>query len=546
MTDPTKNERYPRILPVGETAFTVELGNHIDLTLNQKVHALDATLHTMSLPWLIETVPTYCSLLVIYDPLKANAKAVYATLQYAIANMKSVGIYAQRPIVEIPVSYDLSCGNVRLRTGIHLSARAPRPARRSPLVYAPPARASGQRRHCGWTNWYLCSGYPWGVAYHRPHRPRAFRPSPRGSLYAPRWGPRAFHTFTSLKIGEGIWSEVDFENVPDLGYNKDVQRAMEIITSVKLMLEIIEPGFLMTIQDAGRPGWARYGVPPSGPMDHAAFKAANQLVGNAPNTPALEITFIGPTLRIWRRRLIAICGATFDLWVGDLQVPMWHAVWVRAGQRVRFGQRRSGARAILAISGGLAVPAYLDSTSTYLRGTSSSPNGFGGFQGRALQAGDCIPLGPCRLASPARHAGRNLPNVKRPSYDAHPTLRVVLGPQERTFTPKSLEILLTSDYQITPDADRMGFRLQGPRIIYKDKTSMISDGIVTGSIQIPPDGQPIIMMVDHQTTGGYPKIATVIQADLPKLAQTLPHAYIRFRAISVNQAQEILNQDARQ
>jgi antagonist of KipI len=309
------------------------------------------------------------------------------------------------------------------------------------------------------------------------------------------------------------------------------------------MLEILEPGFLTTVQDGGRIGWARYGVPPSGPMDRAAFKAANQLVGNATNTPALEITLTGPTFRLWRTGLIAICGATFEIGVGDLLVPPWHAVLVRAGQIVHLGQRRSGARAILAVSGGIAVPPYLGSASTYLRGTPTSPSGFGGFQGRALQAGDRLSLGLSPLASPALQAGRNWPDDARPPYTPHPTLRVVLGPQDDYFTSDAIATLLTSDYHVTAHADRMGFRLRGPRIRTKGATGIISDGIVTGSIQIPPDGQPIIMMVDHQTTGGYPKIATVIQADLPLLAQTLPNDPIRFRAIGISQAQKILNRD---
>ncbi|MGC9395330.1 MAG: biotin-dependent carboxyltransferase family protein [Anaerolineae bacterium] len=282
------------------------------------------------------------------------------------------------------------------------------------------------------------------------------------------------------------------------------------------MLEVLEPGLLTTVQDAGRRGWARYGVPPSGPLDTAAFTAANALVGNPPDAAALEITFAGPTLRVSRECLIAVCGATFDVWVGVLPVPLWHAVYVRARRIITFGARRSGARAYLAISGGIALPPFLGSQATYL------PGGFGGMGGRALRAGDRLPLGPATMRNPAQHAGRIWPEDRRPPYTPRPVLRVVLGPQDDYFTAEGVATFLNGVYRLTPEADRMGARLQGPPIAHRGPTGIVSDGVVTGSVQVPPDGQPIVMLADHQTTGGYPKIATVLRADLPLLAQCLP------------------------
>ncbi|MFP4345560.1 MAG: biotin-dependent carboxyltransferase family protein [Anaerolineales bacterium] len=296
------------------------------------------------------------------------------------------------------------------------------------------------------------------------------------------------------------------------------------------MIDVLDPGFLTTVQDAGRRGWARYGIPPSGPLDRAAFAAANALVGNGADAAGLEISWVGPLLRFRRRALVAVCGADFDLWVGTLRVPTWHALFVRAGQRLRFDERRSGARAYLAVDGGIDVAPFLGSRATYL------PGSFGGLEGRALRAGDRLPLGP-PAADPVLRAGRAWPRDRRPAYSVRPTLRVILGPQEDAFTPQGLATFLGNEYALTSASDRMGARLGGPAIEHMGKAGIVSDGLVTGSVQVPADGQPIVMLADHQTTGGYPKIATVLRADLPLLAQLLPGDTVRFRAVSLEGAQ---------
>ncbi|MCU0520376.1 MAG: biotin-dependent carboxyltransferase family protein [Anaerolineae bacterium] len=312
------------------------------------------------------------------------------------------------------------------------------------------------------------------------------------------------------------------------------------------MLEVIDSGQLTTVQDRGRIGWARYGVPPSGPMDALALTAANELVDNTPDSAGLEITLHGPILRAWQDCLIAVCGAEFELWVGRLPVPTWSAIFVRAEYLIRFGARSRGARAYLAIAGGIDTPPFLGSRSTHLKG------GFGGLDGRALFNGDYLAIGPLspgaldvRLRSSAQmitKAGRAWPAAQRPIYTDAPILRVVLGPQHDHFTPEAMNYFLATAYTLTPKADRMGIHLQGERLTHRQRPDgtladgIVSDGLVTGSIQVPPNGQPIVMMVDHQTTGGYPKIATVIRADLPLLAQCLPGNTVRFRAVSVAEA----------
>ena len=294
------------------------------------------------------------------------------------------------------------------------------------------------------------------------------------------------------------------------------------------MLEILQAGFLTTVQDSGRIGWARYGVPPSGPLDGDALRAANQLVGNARGAAGLEITLVGPVLRCWRNALVAICGAEFELWAGTRPVPTWHALFLRAGELLRFGKRISGARAYFAIRGGITTSPFLDSRSTYL------PGGFGGLEGRALRVGDRLPVG-AGLPHPAAQAGRVWPREQRPAYCPEPTLRVILGPQADCFTAEGRETFLSSSYELSSDSNRMGARLVGPVIESCTDRSLVSDGIVSGSVQVPPAGQPIVMLADHQTTGGYPKIATVIQADLPLMAQCLPGDRVRFRAVELEE-----------
>ncbi|MDI6807823.1 MAG: biotin-dependent carboxyltransferase family protein [Candidatus Eisenbacteria bacterium] len=292
------------------------------------------------------------------------------------------------------------------------------------------------------------------------------------------------------------------------------------------MLEVVRAGLLTTVQDSGRAGWARFGVPPAGPADPFALRAANILVGNDPGVA-------GPVLRASCECLIAACGAEFEISVGNSPLPAWCSAPVPAGCEIRFGERRSGARAYLAISGGIAVKDFLNSRATYLTG------GLGGLEGRPLRTGDKLPLGPMK-DNPALCAGKTWPRSARPLYSPHPTLRVVLGPQDDCFTAKGLATFLNSEYEVTAASNRMGCRLRGPLVAHRNQVDIVSDGVVTGSVQIPGDGQPIALMVDHPTTGGYPKIATIIRADLPLTAQCLPGDHVRFEAVSIAEAQAVL------
>ena len=298
-----------------------------------------------------------------------------------------------------------------------------------------------------------------------------------------------------------------------------------------MALEVLEWGMLTTVQDLGWCGHQRYGVPVAGAMDPFALQVANALVGNSLGEAALELTIVGPILRVTESCLIAVTGADLGLRVNGRPLPSWMAVFVRRGWIIGFGERKRGCRAYLAVAGGIDVPLIMGSKSTYLRG------GFGGFQGRALREGDLIPVGQTASHLPSL-AGQEFPPDRIPDYSDTPEVHVVLGPQDDYFTEEGIKAFLSSGYKVSPISDRMGYRLQGAEIVHQGQTDIISDGIVLGAVQVPADKQPIVLMADRQTTGGYPKIATVISADIPLLAQCVPGAStVTFKAIAVEEAQ---------
>lgn len=299
-----------------------------------------------------------------------------------------------------------------------------------------------------------------------------------------------------------------------------------------MSLEILEVNGLATLQDAGRTGWRKFGVPASGAMDPFAFRAANLLAGNDPHCAAVEIGLGGIALRALHDCVVSVAGVGFALSIYIWDFPLWSSYYARSGWTIRLNKLDSGVWAYLAISGGVQTPLVLGSSSTYLRGA------FGGLDGRRLQAGDVLRSGiPSRPLNEL--AARTLPESARPAYSDHPTMDVVMGPQEKYFTDDSTAIFMSQAYEVSPTSDRMGYRLEGPALVHRDKVELVSEGMTMGTIQVPANGQPIVMMADSPTTGGYPKIGTVVRADLPLLAQCAPgKGRIRFRRTTVAQAQE--------
>lgn len=294
------------------------------------------------------------------------------------------------------------------------------------------------------------------------------------------------------------------------------------------MIRVVDPGPQTTVQDAGRRGQLRYGIPPSGPVDVRSFTLANRLVGNTDGAAALEFTLIGPRLRAEAPCAIAVTGADAPVTVNDAPAAAWTTLALAAGDVVRIGPTRAGVRGYVAFAGGVEVPPVLGSRSTYLRGR------LGGLEGRALRRDDVLRLGVAAAAP-----RRALPVSAIPDWRREPVLRVVLGPQADRFTDAGIAAFLGGAYEVLPQSDRMGARLQGPRIAHARGHDIISDGIALGAVQVPGDGQPIVLLVDRQSTGGYTKIATVCSFDIPRVGQAKPGQRVRFSAVDVAEAQRL-------
>jgi biotin-dependent carboxylase-like uncharacterized protein len=294
------------------------------------------------------------------------------------------------------------------------------------------------------------------------------------------------------------------------------------------VIRILDPGPLTTVQDSGRAGQLRFGIPPSGPLDPDAFALANRLVGNADGAAGLECTVVGPRFEVGGPCAIAVTGAEMPVTVNGHAAPSWETVILGRGDLVKIGVAKTGVRAYVAFSGGIDVPLVVGSRSTYLRGR------LGGYQGRALRKGDALSL----FAAPVP-ARRWLDAASRPAIEAEPTLRVVLGPQHDRFTESSIAALLGAPYEMLPQSDRMGARFSGPRIDHRQGHDIISDGIALGSVQVPGDGQPIVLLVDRQSTGGYTKIATVCSFDVRRLGQVKPGRRVRFEAVTMQDAHRL-------
>lgn len=297
--------------------------------------------------------------------------------------------------------------------------------------------------------------------------------------------------------------------------------------------KVLAPGTYTTVQDQGRFGYQQVGVPVSGVLDSFAFKVANILVGNTENTAALEITVMGPSLEITKEMDIALTGAKMGMTLNGRALEQWKSIRVRKGDFLTISQFQSGCRAYLAVSGGIKVPEIMGSCSTYAGGK------IGGFKGRPLKKDDILEANDARILNSQRSISEHM----IPCYDSNTILRAIPGPQDDYFD-KGLTALFETEYTVTPKANRMGYRLQGDPIPMKDNMpkSIISEPSMPGSIQVPPDEQPIILLVE-QTVGGYAKIATIISTDLSKVAQTKPGDTIRFEKTDLKTAHTLYKEE---
>jgi KipI family sensor histidine kinase inhibitor len=552
----------------------VEFGTQVDVEVNNRVRALALALEAARVPGLLAVVPTYRSLGVQYDPARLDAEALQARIQSALASLDPCRLPPPK-VVRLPTCY-----------GGEFGPDLPFVADHATLSEAEVVRLHSQ------TPYHVhMIGFTAGFAYlgglperlHTPRLPSPRTKTPRGAVgiggsqtgaYAAEtpggWrliGRTPVPLFDPLRdpptpmlpgdtvrfdpIGREEYERLEREYETAAGRgpraaNDDARAAARDRRPGELespnrpgsasrfasrqAVEILRAGLLTTVQDRGRVGFQKFGVTVSGAMDEVALRVGNILVGNPQEAAGLEISFLGPRLRLCADVVLALTGAETDADLDGKPVPRYEAFRAHTGQVLDIRHCTQGMRAYLALGGGVDVPVRLGSRSTSLAA------GFGGFEGRPLRDGDILSVGPAAGAA-RRIVGRSAPQHLRPAVGSPQTIRIVFGPQDDAFTDAGRRVLVESAYEVGPSSDRMGCRLEGPTIQHAGPADIVSDWVPLGGIQVPGNGKPIVLLADRQTTGGYTKIATVIGRDIPKLAQMRPGEAVRFAAVSVGEAQ---------
>ncbi|WP_152655348.1 biotin-dependent carboxyltransferase family protein [Oceanobacillus sp. CFH 90083] len=298
---------------------------------------------------------------------------------------------------------------------------------------------------------------------------------------------------------------------------------------MKEILEVMKPGLATSMQDLGRVGYQKYGIPTSGAMDAFAHRIANLLVGNAEEEATLEMILMGSQLKILRDTVIAIGGADLSAAIDGNPIYPWKSYRVYAGQIMSFGKPVHGTYAYLAVSGGFVTEEVMGSKSTYVQA------GIGGFEGRVLQKGDRLSAKDMDTSS--IRAGKYLKKIDIPNYEQHRPIRIIAGPDLSAFSNEAYQQFCQESYRITEQSNRMGYRLAGKALPHVEKADIISDAVLPGTIQVPANGQPIVLLSDRQTTGGYARIATVITTDIPQLVQKRMGSEVQFLSVSLEKAQ---------
>lgn len=539
-----------RVRPVGERALSVEFGRVLDLAVAAQVRALDAQLYERPPRGFVEALPCCAALLVVYDPGQVGFDELSAELQVRARAPTTAAPAAT--LHELPVHYGGDDGPDLEALAHALNLR---PAQ---LV----------ERHAARTYTVLMLGFLPGFAYlgllppeltcRRHGTPRTRVPagsvglaghqtgiypsaSPGGWQIVGRSSARLFDPRREPPQRLRAGDRVRFCPVAHLPDERDHGVPESIVAPrTASWVEVVAPGWNTTVQAGPRVGWRRCGVPGGGALDGAALVQANLALGNTAFAPALELCGPGLALRLHGRACrLALAGADLGATLqradlGSWPVPMGRAILMRPGNVLSFGEQRAGLRGYLAFEGGLDVEDVLGSASTDLSA------GFGGWHGRALACGDALGVrGSLTEAVTMRAA----PPRIGPS---ELTLRVILGPQDEAFTPRALGAFLDGAWRVSVASDRVGCRLEGPALEHEGAGEMLSDGLMPGCVQVPPDGQPIVALAGGPTTGGYPKIATVLTADLDALAQALPGVTrVRFCAVTVQDAQRARSWEVR-
>ena len=513
-------------------------GDEISDAANAAVLALRRVLDADHPTGVVETLPTYRSLLVVFDPLRTTAAAVRDVLRAAASRADPSSLPAGR-LVELPTAYggvhgpDLAslAAEVGLSEEAVIAAHTGReyrvymlgfspgfpymgtlpevlrvPRLRSPRTYVPDRTVALAGQQTG--VYPVPSPGGWRLIGRTPLR--IYDPS-REPPFLLDAGDRARFVAISER-------EYDRQAPPDA-----TPAAPPVPPAPDLVVE--RGGLWTTVQDLGRPGYRRFGLPQSGAMDSLSLRIANLLLGNPPGVAALECTAPGPRLVAARRTAVAIAGADLSPVVNGRPVPGWTAILMREGDVLEFGAPRSGQWGYIAVPGGVDVPAALGSRATYVRAA------LGGHGGRRLADGDLL---ACGRRAPG--AVLRLPADARPQVGGPCAARIVLGPQQSYFTEAAVAALLEQEFSPGVHVDRVGYRLDGPRLEHRSSAELLSDGLLPGAMQVPSGGQPIVIMADGPTAGGYPKIAALLRADLRLVAQARRGDALRFRAVGWDEA----------
>jgi KipI family sensor histidine kinase inhibitor len=530
-----------RIREAGDSALLLELDEVINVSVNAQAIAIAAAVRRAGLPGIRDVVSTYRSVAVHFDPLTLDIEILRDALTRAADAPPAL---SEGKTVVIPVQY-----------GGELGPDLPAVA-----AFAGISPDEVVARHASVRYRVFMLGFLPGFAYmgtvdETIAVPRHATPRmkvPAGSVgiagrqtgVYPRDSPGGWHVIGRTQMplfsphrtpaalvspGDTVRFVRDKISSPVVsGFSRTVDGPPKGGHYVR-SITVLRPGLFTTIQDAGRWGHQASGVPVSGPMDRVAHRVANALVGNEPAAALLEATVAGPEVRLENGAVVAVTGADLSARLDTEEMPLHRPIRCRPGAVLRFGERRTGARAYIAFSGGITVPPVLGSRATH------TYCGLGGLDGRPIVAGDRLPLGEERpigswrvISTPAR------------SVTGGVRVRVLPGPQLDFFPPGALDVLQRTRFTVTPHSDRMGYRLTGGPIPRLEGREMISDATFTGALQVPPSGDPILLMSDRQTSGGYPQIATVITADLPMAGQLAPGDWIEFEICTRHQAMSAL------
>lgn len=526
------------IREAGDSALLVELAAVIDPEINAHAIAIAAAVESERLPGVRDVVPTYRSVALHFDPLVITGEEVRAALERALEAPRT---QADSRAIDVPVVYGGDAGpdldEVADWAGLTPDAVAQLHASPTYRVFMIgflpgfPYLASVDERIAAFRRVVPRVRVPAGSVGIAGRQTGIYpRESPGGWQIIGRTGLRLFDP---ARVPPALFQPGDSVRfIPSATVDVQIDGAVPAVTVVSnsghRFVTVLRPGLFTTVQDGGRWGHQARGVPVGGALDTVSHRLANSVLGNAPNTATIEVTLSGPELRFDHDARVAVAGADLQATIDGSRLERGVAAECRAGCVLRFGERRSGARAYLAFDGGVDVPPVLGSRATHVRA------GLGGYQGRALAAGDRLPLGAASREHQARTIRASIPS------DGGARLRVLPGPQQDFFPEPAMDLLERSRFIVTPNSDRMGYRLSGARLPRIEGKEMISDAAFSGGIQVPASGEPILLMADRQTTGGYPQIAVVVTADLAKAGQLAPGDWVEFVRCSRAEALDAL------